>query len=98
MKRRIPLAAWLFVCALAIALGGCGGSNISEQPVEITTPQGVQVAALAMSTPRADAAAIRLRDGRVLICGGNTTGTIGGVVTSAGIYDPSSQTFSPTGN
>ncbi len=89
----------IFVAAIAaVALGGCGGSNISEQPVYTTTPQGVQVAALAMSTPRADAAAIRLRDGRVLICGGTATGRIDGVLASAEIYNPTTQTFSPTGS
>ncbi len=98
MMRRKLFLAGVFASALAIALSGCGGSNISEDPVQVTTPQGVPVAALAMTSPRANAAAIRLRDGRVLICGGNATGTIGGVVTSAEIYDPSSQTFSPTGN
>src|SRR5216683_2591521 len=93
MMWRILLAA-----IAAIALGGCGGSNISEQPVYATTLQGAQVAALAMSTPRADAAAIRLRDGRVLICGGTATGRIGGVLSSAEIYDPAKQAFSPTGS
>ena len=51
-----------------------------------------------MTTPRANAAAIRLRDGRVLICGGTATGEIGGVLSSAELYDPVARTFTPTGS
>src|SRR5260370_36951357 len=50
-----------------------------------------------MNTPRANAAAIRLRDGRVLICGGTATGEVGGVLSSAELYDPVARTFTPTG-
>ena len=64
----------------------------------LTNPQGNKVEALAMTTPRANAAAIRLRDGRVLICGGTATGQVGGVLASAEIYDPVARTFTPTGS
>ncbi len=65
MNRR-PLVAFSFL--LAFALGACSSADISEAPpVFLTNPQGTRVEALAMTSPRANAAAIRLRDGRVLI-------------------------------
>src|SRR5271166_5108866 len=95
MNRR-PLVAFSFL--LAFALGACSGADISEAPpVFLTNPQGTRVEALAMTSPRANAAAIRLRDGRVLICGGTATGEVGGVLSSAELYDPAASTFTPTG-
>ena len=67
-------------------------------PVIVTNAQGNQVAALAMTTPRANAAAVRLRDGRVLICGGTATGQVGGILASAELYDPAARTFTATGS
>jgi Kelch motif protein/galactose oxidase-like protein len=82
----------------AIALSACAGGGVtSTPPAFVTTPQGNRVEALAMTTPRANAAAIRLRDGRVLICGGTATGEIGGVLSSAELFDPVARTFTPTG-
>src|SRR5271163_3184355 len=96
MNRRAIFALSL-LCAAVIS--GCGGQSISEAPaVFVTGPEGNRVAALAMTTPRANAAAIRLRDGRVLICGGTATGEIGGVLSSAELYDPASRSFAPTGS
>ena len=91
------LVALSFLCA--IALGACGSAGMSQAPpVTVTNAAGNQVAALAMTTPRANAAAVRLRDGRVLICGGTATGQVGGVLASAEIYDPAARTFTPTGS
>jgi Galactose oxidase, central domain/Kelch motif len=85
--------------ALATLLSACaGGGGNQAPPVYVPTPQGNRVEALAMTTPRANAAAIRLRDGRVLICGGTGTGEIGGVLTSAELYDPVARTFTRTGS
>ncbi len=82
----------------AATLAACAGTGVTEAPPAfVTSPQGNRVEALAMTTPRANAAAIRLRDGRVLICGGTATGEIGGVLSSAEIYDPVARTFTPTG-
>ncbi|HSZ23610.1 MAG TPA: kelch repeat-containing protein [Candidatus Sulfotelmatobacter sp.] len=67
-------------------------------PVTVTNAAGNQVAALAMTTPRANAAAIRLHDGRVLICGGTATGQVGGILASAELYDPAARTFAATGS
>jgi hypothetical protein len=84
---------------IATLLSACaGGGGNQAPPVYIPTPQGTRVEALAMTTPRANAAAIRLRDGRILICGGTTTGEIGGVTASAELYDPVAQTFTRTGS
>src|SRR5271155_68539 len=95
MNRRYLVAlSFLF----ALALGACGAGNSQAPPVTVTNAAGNQVAALAMTTPRANAAAIRLRDGRVLICGGTATGQVGGILASAEIYDPAARTFTPTGS
>src|SRR5258708_20586324 len=83
---------------LAAGITGCRGTGVTEAPrVFLTNPQGNHVEALAMTTARANAAAIRLRDGRVLICGGTATGEVGGVVSSAELFDPAARTFTPTG-
>src|SRR5271168_4943216 len=83
---------------LAAGITACAGGGVTEAPPAfVTNPQGNRVEALAMTTPRANAAAIRLRDGRVLICGGTATGEIGGVLSSAELYDPVARTFNLTG-
>jgi len=94
MKRQY-LVALSFL--LAAGFSACAGESISEAPVSYTDPQGSRVEALAMTSPRANAAAIRLRDGRVLICGGTATGEVGGVLSSAELYDPAARRFTPTG-
>ncbi len=82
---------------LVAGFSACAGQSISEVPVSYTNPQGSRVEALAMTSPRANAAAIRLRDGRVLICGGTATGQAGGVLASAELYNPAARSFTPTG-
>jgi hypothetical protein len=96
MNRRYLVALSFLLAAVITA---CAGGGVTEAPpVMLTNPQGNKVEALAMTTPRANAAAIRLRDGRVLICGGTATGEIGGVLSSAELYDPVARTFTPTGS
>jgi len=95
MNRRYLIALSFFIAA---AITACSGGVTETPPVYLTNPQGSRVQALAMTTARANAAAIRLRDGRVLICGGTATGEIGGVLSSAEIYDPVARTFTPTGS
>src|SRR5208283_4076113 len=93
MKRQY-LVALSFL--LAAGFSACAGRGISEAPVSYMNPEGSRVEALAMTSPRANAAAIRLRDGRVLICGGTATGEVGGVLSSAELYDPAAHSFTPT--
>jgi hypothetical protein len=95
MNRRY-LFALSFLIATAVA--ACGPGVTETPPVFLTNPQGNRVEALAMTTARANAAAIRLRDGRVLLCGGTATGEVGGVLSSAELYDPAARTFAPTGS
>jgi hypothetical protein len=94
MNRRAHVAFWFF---LAVGFSACAPGVTEAPPAYVTTPVGNRVEALAMTTPRANAAAIRLRDGRVLICGGTATGEIGGVLASAELYDPATRSFMPTG-
>ena len=95
MNRRY-LVALSFL--LAAGITACAPGVTEAPPVMLTNPQGNKVEALAMTTPRANGAAIRLRDGRVLICGGTATGEVGGVLSSAELYDPAARTFTPTGS
>jgi len=83
---------------LAAGLNACSGAAVSEAPLHYTNVEGERVEALAMTSPRADAASIRLGDGRVLICGGTATGNVGGVLSSAELYDPGAHRFVPTGS
>jgi hypothetical protein len=96
MKHRTHIASSLALAALLSACAGGGGNQ--APPVFVTNPQGNRVEAPAMTTPRANAAAVKLLDGRVLICGGTATGQIGGVLASAELYDPVARTFTPTGS
>ena len=96
MNRRYLIALSLFIAG---TISACAGGGVTEAPpVFVTSAQGNRVQALAMTTPRANAAAIRLRDGRVLICGGTATGEVGGVLSSAELFDPAAQSFTPTGS
>jgi hypothetical protein len=90
-------AAAIFALAALAVLAGCT-EPITEQPVVFTNSRGDQVQELAMTTPRANHGAAELPDGRVLICGGTVNANIGGVLSSAEVFDPSTQKFSPTGS
>ena len=90
--RRLVL---LFI--LAAGLNACSTAAVSEAPVSYTNPEGERVEALSMTSPRANAASIRLGDGRVLICGGTSNAKVGGVLSSAELYDSNTRRFIPTG-
>jgi hypothetical protein len=96
-RRLIPDLARLIFCACALLTAGCG-AGVAEAPVYVSNPEGQRVEALQMSTARADAGAVELRNGKVLICGGTSTGLVGGVLASAELYDPATRSFSPTGS
>ena len=82
------------VFCLFIPIAGCTdpiGESSRPLPIKIG---GVQM--LTMTTPRALHAAVALHDGRILICGGTSNANIGGVLSSAEIYDPVAGSFTPT--
>ncbi len=83
---------------LAAGLNACSTAAVSEAPVSYTNPEGERVEALSMTSPRANAASIRLTDGRVLICGGTSTAKVGGVLSSAELFDSNTRRFIPTGS
>jgi hypothetical protein len=62
-------------------------------PSPVTDPAGVWIPTGTMGSPRADHAAIRLLDGRVLVVGGGSESDM-----SAELYDPATGTWSPTGS
>jgi hypothetical protein len=81
----------------ALALGGCGAQGISEShPYE--EPRAQALGMMSMTTARADHAAVALEDGRVLLTGGTATAEVGGVQSSAEIFDPRTYRFTPTGS
>ncbi|HUY27651.1 MAG TPA: kelch repeat-containing protein [Candidatus Binataceae bacterium] len=90
-------AAALLALLAAAALCGCT-NPIAEPPIVYTNRLGERAVELAMAMPRADQAAVALKDGRVLICGGTFNGEIDGVTPSAEIYDPLTHRFTPTGS
>jgi Kelch motif len=97
-QSRIFLIARTILFVLAAIIAGCSSAGISEAPVYVSNAQGQRVVALSMTTPRADAAAVKLLNGKVLICGGTSTGLVGGVLNSAELYNPATETFEPTGS
>lgn len=88
----------MILCAIAAIIAGCSSAGITEAPVYVSNPQGQRVLALSMTTPRADHAAVKLLNGKVLICGGTSTGLVGGVLNSAELYNPTTESFEPTGS
>ena len=89
---------WAATLAAALLLVSCAGGEIAEQPTYVTNQQGERVAELAMTTPRADHSAAALQDGRALLAGGTTNANVGGVTSSAEIYDPNAKSFTATGS
>jgi len=68
-------------------------AELYDPAADTFTPTG------SMTTPRVNHASALLFTGKVLVAGGGTPSGSGSVTTStAEIYDPSSGTFSPTGN
>src|SRR5260370_29450506 len=94
----IPRWHLILLIALAAGLNACSGAAVAEAQRHYTNAEGERVEALAMTSPRADAASIRLGDGRVLICGGTVNANVGGVLASAELYDPGSHRFVATGS
>ncbi len=74
----------------------------SARPIPVAGPGGVWIPTGSMGKPSFDHIAVRLADGRVLVAGGSDGSRPGEEdqrnLTSAGLYDPVSGTWSATGN
>ena len=75
-----------FLCLLLVGFGAITTSAIAQTP-------GTFAPAGNMTTPRTGHSATLLKDGRVLIAGGNFYGP-----PNAELYDPATGTFTPVGN
>src|SRR5207253_11205462 len=97
------IAAVLFLLATLLAAGVAVSAHAKNKPGDAVGEQtvGQFVATGSMTTPRENHAAALLRDGTVLIAGGDShPGSMccTAVPTSgAELYDPSTGTFSPVG-
>lgn len=87
------LAAVLVIAVVGLVIVprmGLGGSSASPTPdAGHFTPTG------SMTTPREEATATVLQDGRVLVAGGRS---LTGDLATAELYDPTTGSFSPTGS
>jgi hypothetical protein len=90
----MTLRTGIILC-IAIMLAGCA-QPVAENPAPLPVRTGGGEMS-SMTTPRALHSATLLRDGKTLICGGTATANIGGVLSSAEIYDPATQSFTLTG-
>ncbi len=91
---RPQITHWIAVCAVLTA--GCGvpiAESSAPLPVRVG---GVEM--LSMTAPRAYQAAVRLGNGKVLICGGTSEADAATALNSAELYDPELGSFVPTGN
>src|SRR5262245_20808027 len=100
LNARILHTATLLPGGKVLVAGGLIGCNPSCTPtnsVEIYDPAtGTWRATAGMRLPRANHAAVLLRDGKVLVAGG--TGAGGAVTSVSELYDPESETWSTTGS
>jgi N-acetylneuraminic acid mutarotase len=81
-----------------LVAGGCCSDPNSDawQTAELYNPAtGTWSSAGSMSSPRDDASATLLPSGKVLVAGGYTGGAAGVSLSSADLYDPATNTWSP---
>ncbi len=74
------------------------GPSTTPTPSAVTDPTGTWMPTGTMGTPRSGPTAVRLLDGRVLVVGGSVGDEPDQALTSAEIYDPTTGTWSATGN
>jgi hypothetical protein len=86
----VPDATTTYTLTVKNAAGDVAGTASKTATVLVGEPLGQA----AVTSARYGAAAIRLPDGRVLVMGGSTDGTVGNSVSTATIYDPSTGAFS----
>jgi DNA-binding CsgD family transcriptional regulator/N-acetylneuraminic acid mutarotase len=81
-----------------LVVGGCIGSGVCTNKVEIFDPEtNSWTAATPLRTDRASQTAQLLNDGRILIVGGNSANRVPLLDGEATIYNPGTNTWSPTG-
>jgi hypothetical protein len=97
IEKRVQHAATLLSDGKVLLVGGYGRLSF-DAPDRLASAElydpgtGTWTAAGSMNEPRAWITALLLRDGRVLVAGGEVH------ITSAELYDPASGTWTPTGN
>ncbi|MGH7949300.1 MAG: Kelch repeat-containing protein, partial [Candidatus Binataceae bacterium] len=82
----------------AMVFAACGSQQTGPGGKPWEEPRAQKLQMLEMTTARADHAAVALGDGRVLIAGGTATAEVGGVQSSAELYDPRARAFARTGS
>ncbi|HYA34008.1 MAG TPA: kelch repeat-containing protein [Candidatus Binataceae bacterium] len=83
----------LIVLAAGLLLSACARDRYIRETPQPSLVEIGGVAMLSMTTPRALHSASILHDGRILIAGGNRSSEIGGVLSSAEIFDPKTSDF-----
>jgi hypothetical protein len=97
IEKRVHHAATLLSDGKVLLVGGYGWPSF-DTPDRLASAElydpgtGTWIAARSMNEPRAWITAVLLRDGRVLVAGGEVH------IASAELYDPASGTWTPTGN
>lgn len=93
---RIHLVTIAALCALTHA--ACGGQQTGPGGKPWEEPRAHKLDMMEMTTARAGHVGVALGDGRVLLAGGTATAEVGGVQSSAELFDPRTHRFTPTGS
>jgi hypothetical protein len=91
----LPAPSFVVVATASPSPSPSESAAPSASPIPVADPGGVWIPTGSMTTPRANLAAVRLLDGRVLVIGGGNNDEND---TSSELYDPNTGTWSATGN
>src|SRR5262249_28725564 len=75
------------------------GTTMAENSAEIYSVSGAAFTATGnLNTARTGAVAVLLPNGKILVAGGSSDGSLDGALNSAELFDPNTGTFTITGN